>query len=154
MILTLEPNQKIEIRFVHPGDEVVGPPTSDGAITVTFDDVAKRIRVQAGEADCMGRMGVIYSKTYADPNRGAADLSDRSRAILRRVISVTCDHLGCPEEIVHMDAGFMDYLGADSLDRAELVHAFEIEFDVHIPDEDVDAIVTIGDAVEYLTRRT
>ena len=47
-------------------------------------------------------------------------------------------------------ASFKDDLGADSLDLFEMVMAFEEEFDVEIPSEDLEQINTIGDVVKYL----
>jgi acyl carrier protein len=47
------------------------------------------------------------------------------------------------------EATFIDDLGADSLDLVELVMTFESEFDVDIPDEDVEKIFTLNDAYKY-----
>ncbi len=44
-------------------------------------------------------------------------------------------------------------LGADSLDMVELVMELEEEFDVTIPDEDVQGIRTVEDAIRYISRR-
>ena len=47
-------------------------------------------------------------------------------------------------------ASFADDLGADSLDQVELVMKFEEDFDVEIPDEDVEKIQTVRDAISYI----
>ena len=47
-------------------------------------------------------------------------------------------------------AGFIDDLGADSLDTVELVMAFEEEFELEIPDDEAERIVTVGEAIAYL----
>ena len=49
-----------------------------------------------------------------------------------------------------MEKSFTDDLGADSLAIVELVLALEESFDVKIPDAQVDAIKTVGDAVNYI----
>ena len=54
-----------------------------------------------------------------------------------------------PEEIT-MESSFIDDLGADSLDIVELLMALEEEFDIEIPDEDAEKLVTVGDAVDYI----
>jgi acyl carrier protein len=54
---------------------------------------------------------------------------------------------------VTMEARFLDDLGADSLDLVELVMAIEEEFDVEIPDEEAEKIVTVGDAVAYVKKK-
>jgi len=45
---------------------------------------------------------------------------------------------------------FTTDLGADSLDIIELIMAFEDEFDLEIPDEDAEKILTVGDAIKYV----
>jgi NADH dehydrogenase (ubiquinone) 1 alpha/beta subcomplex 1, acyl-carrier protein len=47
---------------------------------------------------------------------------------------------------------FADDLGLDSLDIVEVVMAIEDEFAIEIPDTEADAIASIGDAVEYITK--
>ncbi len=54
---------------------------------------------------------------------------------------------------VTMEARFLDDLGADSLDLVELVMSIEEEFDVEIPDEEAEKIVTVGDAVAYVKKK-
>ncbi len=46
----------------------------------------------------------------------------------------------------------IDDLGADSLDTVELVMAFEEEFNVEIPDDAAETIVTVGDAIRFLEK--
>jgi acyl carrier protein len=57
-----------------------------------------------------------------------------------------------PDEVTR-DASFRDTLEADSLDLVELLMAFEDEFGATIPDEDVKRINTVGDAVDYISKR-
>lgn len=47
------------------------------------------------------------------------------------------------------EASFVDDLGADSLDLVELIMSMEEEFDIDIPDEDAEKILTVKDAIEY-----
>lgn len=69
---------------------------------------------------------------------------------LRRLVST---HLGVELEEVVEDARILDDLGADSLDVVELVMALEESFDIVVPDEDVEAMHTIGDVQSYLASR-
>ena len=71
-------------------------------------------------------------------------------AILDKTKEVIVDQLNVDETDVTEDASFIDDLGADSLDLVELVMALEQEFGVTIPDESVEAIKTVGDAVTYI----
>ncbi|CAN5471097.1 acyl carrier protein [soil metagenome] len=76
-----------------------------------------------------------------------------SQDISNRVKKVTVEQLGVKEEEVVDSASFQEDLGADSLDQVELVMALEDEFGIEIPDEDVNEIKTVGNAVEYITKK-
>jgi acyl carrier protein len=67
-----------------------------------------------------------------------------------RVKDLIVEQLGVNPEQVTLEAGFVDDLGADSLDTVELVMAFEEEFDIEIPDEEAEKLLTVGNAVKYL----
>ena len=54
-----------------------------------------------------------------------------------------------PEEIT-MNTTFVDDLGADSLDVFQIIMGLEEEFDIEIPNEEAEKIVTVGDAVEQI----
>ena len=59
------------------------------------------------------------------------------------------DKLGVSGKDIRSDAKFSD-LGADSLDMIELIVEFEKTFEITIHDEDVEMIITVGDAEDYL----
>ncbi|HEU5414345.1 MAG TPA: acyl carrier protein [Candidatus Angelobacter sp.] len=67
-----------------------------------------------------------------------------------KVNQIVIEQLGVEPSEVTPEASFVDDLGADSLDRVELVMAFEESFGLEIPDEDAEKIVTVQDAVEYI----
>ena len=69
--------------------------------------------------------------------------------ILAKVIDITCEQLSVEREKVQEGTSFVDDLGADSLDLAELSMELEDEFDIEIP-EDEDSIKTVKDAVELI----
>jgi acyl carrier protein len=70
--------------------------------------------------------------------------------VAARVKKIIVDKLGVDEAEVTNAASFTQDLGADSLDTVELIMEFEKEFNVSIPDEEAEKIVTVGDAVAYL----
>jgi acyl carrier protein len=67
-----------------------------------------------------------------------------------RVKEIIVEQLGVSPEQVKPEGRFIDDLGADSLDTVELIMALEEEFNVEIPDEDAEKMVTVGDAMNYL----
>lgn len=74
-------------------------------------------------------------------------------SIEERVKKIIADELGVSEDKVIPEAKFTDDLGADSLDQVELIMRFEDEFGVEIPDDDTEKIVTVGDAVGYVSEK-
>ena len=71
--------------------------------------------------------------------------------VAEKVKSIIAEHLGIDDlEKITNDAKFIDDLGADSLDTVELVMAFEEAFDIEIPDEKAEKILTVGDAINHL----
>ena len=73
--------------------------------------------------------------------------------ITDRVKKIVIEHLGVDAAKVTDNASFIDDLGADSLDTVELVMAFEEEFSVEIPDDAAEKIITVKDAVDYITQK-
>jgi acyl carrier protein len=72
--------------------------------------------------------------------------------IAERVKKIVVEHLGVEADKVTDNANFIDDLGADSLDTVELVMAFEEEFNVEIPDDAAETIVTVGDAIKFIEK--
>ena len=58
--------------------------------------------------------------------------------------------LNVDESEVKLEATFVDDLGADSLDVFQIIMGLEEEFDIEIPNEQAEKIVTVGDAVEQI----
>jgi len=75
-----------------------------------------------------------------------------------RVKNIVADKLGVEEDKVVLSASFMNDLDADSLDLVELIMAFEEEFStddlpVEISDEDAENILTVQNALDFLTNK-
>ena len=73
-----------------------------------------------------------------------------SEEVFEKVKGIIVNQLGVSDTAVTLEASFIDDLGADSLDIVELVMALEEEFDMEIPDEDAEKVVTVGDVVDYI----
>jgi len=77
---------------------------------------------------------------------------NRMSDVAERVKGIIIEHLGVEAEKVTDTASFIDDLGADSLDTVELVMAFEEEFGCEIPDDAAEKILTVKDAVDFLSK--
>jgi acyl carrier protein len=78
--------------------------------------------------------------------------------IFEKVKEIIVEHLEVEPELVTRDASLRDTLGADSLDLVDLLMEFEETLQeaipgAEIPDEDVQGIRTVGDAVDYINKR-
>ena len=73
-----------------------------------------------------------------------------SEDIFEKVKEIVIEQLGVSETSITTEASFIDDLGADSLDIVELIMALEEEFDLEIPDNDAEKVVTVGDVVDYI----
>ena len=61
--------------------------------------------------------------------------------------------LGVDESKVTEDARFKDDLDADSLDLVELVMALEEKLDISVPEEDLENVKTVGDAIDVVSAK-
>ena len=75
-------------------------------------------------------------------------------AVESKIKTIIAEQLGVKPEEVTPNASFVDDLGADSLDTAELIMALEEEFNVEIPDEDAEKMKTVGDAIKYIEEKS
>ena len=57
--------------------------------------------------------------------------------------------LGVDEDEITEDANLQNDLGMDSLDAVELIMNFEQEFNIAIPDSDVENIKTVKEIIDY-----
>lgn len=70
--------------------------------------------------------------------------------VFEKVKEMLCEQLDVEEDKVTQEASIVDDLGADSLDVVDLIMSLEEEFDVEVPDEDVENMKTVGDIVKYI----
>lgn len=72
-------------------------------------------------------------------------VEDKVKKIIAEKLSVDLNEV-VPE------ASFVDDLGADSLDLVELIMSMEEEFDIEIDDEDAEKMLTVKDAMDYISK--
>ncbi len=69
---------------------------------------------------------------------------------LEKLQKIIAEVMNVDEEEITMDTTFVDDLGADSLDVYQIIMGIEEEFDVEIPNEEAEKIISVGDAVEAI----
>jgi len=69
-----------------------------------------------------------------------------------RVIKLILENLDVDKNAVIAEAKFIDDLGVSSMDLWELVLVMEDEFELEVPDEDLEKIVTIQDAISFIEK--
>ncbi len=76
--------------------------------------------------------------------------------VFEQIRTIIAEQLGVDEDEIKEETSFVEDLNADSLDLVELIMSLEEEFSkagksIEISDEDAEKIVTVGDAVAYIT---
>lgn len=72
--------------------------------------------------------------------------------IKEKAIKIISEQFNMEEENIREDTSFRDDLNADSLDLVELIMALEDEFELEIEDDEVDSIIIVGDAIDFIKR--
>lgn len=70
--------------------------------------------------------------------------------VFEKIKAILAEQLGADENDMTLDTNIAKDLGADSLDVVELLMSIEDEFDVEIPDEEIENIKTIGELTDYI----
>ena len=74
--------------------------------------------------------------------------------MLEKIKALLAEELGVNEDEITEATSFKEDLGADSLDVFQIIMGIEEEFDIEIPSEEAEKIVTVGDAVEQIKNAT
>ena len=70
-----------------------------------------------------------------------------------KIKEIITDKLGVEDGKITMEATFIDDLGADSLDTVELIMQFEEEFGIEIPDDEAEGLLSVGQAIDYISNK-
>lgn len=73
--------------------------------------------------------------------------------VFEKVRAILCSQFDVEEDTISLATNITDDLGADSLDAVDMLMSLEDEFDVEIPDEEIETIRTVGDLVAYIEER-
>ncbi len=70
--------------------------------------------------------------------------------VFEKIRDILCNQFDVEEDAVTLATRISEDLGADSLDAVDMLMSLEDEFDVEIPDEEIENIHTVGDLVSYI----
>ena len=70
--------------------------------------------------------------------------------VFEKIRTMLCDQFDLAEDSVTLESSIVDDLGADSLDVVDLIMSLEEEFDIEIPDEEIENIKLVDDLVKYI----
>ncbi len=70
--------------------------------------------------------------------------------VLEKVKMILAEQLEVEEDTITSDTDIQDDLGADSLDVVDLIMSLEDEFEIEVPDEDIEKLRTVGALVSYI----
>lgn len=74
-----------------------------------------------------------------------------SSQIAQRLRLILVDHLDVEEHDIQLSSRFLEDLGADSIDVVEIILAAEEAFDIELPDESIERVRTIQEAVDVIS---
>jgi len=73
--------------------------------------------------------------------------------VFEKVKVILSEQFDVEEDSITTETNIADDLGADSLDVVDLLMSIEDEFEIEIPDEEVENIKTVGELVKYIENR-
>mmetsp|Transcript_9568 Transcript_9568/g.17232 ORF Transcript_9568/g.17232 Transcript_9568/m.17232 type:complete len:142 (-) Transcript_9568:47-472(-) len=101
----------------------------------------------------MHKHSLFTSAPRFDEENESTGSPSEGASVSERVLSVVSKFDKVEKDKVGENAHFVDDLGLDSLDTVELVMNFEDEFKIEIPDADADKIMSVSDAITYISGR-
>ena len=73
-----------------------------------------------------------------------------SSSVFERLQKILAEQFEIDEDDITLNSDIVDDLGADSLDLVDLVMSIEDEFEIEVPDEAIEEIKTVDEAVKYI----
>ena len=73
--------------------------------------------------------------------------------VFEKVKAILSNQFDVAEDTITLDTNIADDLGADSLDVVDMLMSLEDEFNVEIPDEEIENIKTVGDIVHFIENK-
>ncbi|MBR2715427.1 MAG: acyl carrier protein [Ruminococcus sp.] len=70
--------------------------------------------------------------------------------VFEKIKMILADQLDVEEDDITLETDIQDDLGADSLDVVDMVMSIEDEFEIEVPDEDIENLRTVGALVNFI----
>ena len=70
--------------------------------------------------------------------------------VFEKITAILAEQFDVEEDQITNDTDLQADLGADSLDVVDLVMTIEDEFEIEVPDDDIETVRTVGDLVAYI----
>lgn len=70
--------------------------------------------------------------------------------VFEKLRKIICDQLELDEDKITLETNLLDDLGADSFDVVDLVMSIEDEFEMEVPDEEIEKMKTVADVVKFI----
>ena len=70
--------------------------------------------------------------------------------VFEKVKAILAEHFDVEEDTITYDTKIADDLDADSLDVVDLLMSIEDEFEIEVPDDEIENIKTVGELVAYI----
>lgn len=70
--------------------------------------------------------------------------------VLEKVKAILSEQFDVEEDSINADTSISEDLGADSLDVVDLLMSIEDEFEIEVPDDEIENIKTVGELVKYI----
>lgn len=88
----------------------------------------------------------VYLRMVRDHKREGG----RRDMVFEKLRKMICDQLELDEEKITLETNLRDDLDADSLDLVDLVMSIEDEFEMEVPDEEIEKMKTVADVVKFI----
>jgi acyl carrier protein len=70
--------------------------------------------------------------------------------VFEKVKAILSEQFDVEEDTITLDTNIAEDLGADSLDIVDLLMSLEDEFEIEVPDDEIENIKTVGELVKYI----
>lgn len=97
---------------------------------------------------------IFYRASAEAPKHVTQRKGDIGKMVLEKVKAILSEQFDAEEDTITVDTLIADDLGADSLDVVDLLMSIEDEFEIEVPDDEIENIKTVGELVAFIEANT